>query len=142
MQEQVCSTHVEMFLILFPPIIQTPGLLHACGDVSFRKPLDIRLAWFAPRMWRCFHGRRHGQDAGWVCSTHVEMFLTSFLPPDSLFSLLHACGDVSGSDNTIQISDSFAPRMWRCFWPYPALVWREEVCSTHVEMFLFEADLF
>ena len=50
----VCSTHVEMFP---RPICRrrcSPGLLHACGDVSAPIGSKHGLYTFAPRMWRCF----------------------------------------------------------------------------------------
>ena len=73
----VCSTHVEMFPNPCPADRRRTCLLHACGDVSVPEFETWGPLGFAPRMWRCFHRRRHGQDAGWVCSTHVEMFLST-----------------------------------------------------------------
>ena len=112
---KVCSTHVEMFPAYIRYLSAQEGLLHACGDVSGIKIFKDVSSGFAPRMWRCFHFRLSFSLRPFVCSTHVEMFLTSRFSQDVKSSLLHACGDVS------------VPR----FVPLLTLL----VCSTHVEMF-------
>ena len=71
---------------------------------------------FAPRMWRCFQLVAFGYSLSVVCSTHVEMFLTSGPCADATGCLLHACGDVSGQVKEMDEPFVFAPRMWRCFW--------------------------
>ena len=92
---RVFSTHVEMFLVLYPPAMKAYRFLHACGDVSMQRLYDVGGLRFSPRMWRCFHKRSQGNERRQVFSTHVEMFPSSTL----LFFLgagfLHACGDVS-----------------------------------------------
>ena len=136
LRTKVCSTHVEMFLDLSTRLGLAACLLHACGDVSDKSSGTSRTARFAPRMWRCFQRCRHSDQAGQVCSTHVEMFPHMVQKYLGKTSLLHACGDVSRFADRRSVSVEFAPRMWRCF-PAPA----EDpaarvVCSTHVEMFL------
>ena len=91
----VCSTHVEMFLLVCICTMLVLCLLHACGDVS---PVVF--------------GQVHSAA---VCSTHVEMFLSERWQMHSMDSLLHACGDVSCIDSLCVIWYMSAPRMWRCF---------------------------
>ena len=50
----VCSTHVEMFLSIWPIHRAPMSLLHACGDVSYDRPEVKGEIKFTPRMWRCF----------------------------------------------------------------------------------------
>ena len=71
---EVCSTHVEMFLLPEIYDLLGGGLLHACGDVSTAAQLQTTLEGFAPRMWRCFPSTRVESMEEGVCSTHVEMF--------------------------------------------------------------------
>ena len=74
----VCSTHVEMFPSIMPVTINCASLLHACGDVSFEGSSDAPAYPSAPRMWRCFHSSMMHLAFHSVCSTHVEMFPSSF----------------------------------------------------------------
>ena len=92
---------------------------------------------FAPRMWRCFFFRTKSFAESSVCSTHVEMFPRQDQEKQSLFCLLHACGDVSRSRALRTSCQWFAPRMWRCFSGRVGCPGIVLVCSTHVEMFLF-----
>ena len=94
-QRQVCSTHVEMFLVKMTLDESEKGLLHACGDVS--------------------SGCKHVQIHSCVCSTHVEMFPISIMRHLLEPCLLHACGDVSPLGTRRDARHTFAPRMWRCF---------------------------
>ena len=131
----VCSTHVEMFLCLMALLVLLVGLLHACGDVSlgvfgFQGRFE-----FAPRMWRCFLLGLLKHFHRVVCSTHVEMFLTTRGRGLIRGSLLHACGDVSKRPTTTHSTSEFAPRMWRCFFESCYVYGFSLVCSTHVEMF-------
>ena len=92
---EVCSTHVEMFLLLKLSTFQQDSLLHACGDVS-DSPTGFHFAVeSAPRMWRCFSAADHRALEEDVCSTHVEMF--------------------PGAWNFMADTSSSAPRMCRCF---------------------------
>ena len=132
----VCSTHVEMF-----PGIHSPGalrirLLHACGDVSISRPSALPSALSAPRMWRCFLDENAPPMFVGVCSTHVEMFLAGLYLTSAGVSLLHACGDVSIILISHEDMSKSAPRMWRCFFSISTVLTFDEVCSTHVEMFL------
>ena len=70
---------------------------------------------FAPRMWRCFQLVAFGYSLSVVCSTHVEMFLTSGPCADATGCLLHACGDVSCVLKRSTALCTSAPRMWRIF---------------------------
>ena len=49
--------------------------------------------------------------------------------------ILHACGDVSASDELAGAKYKYSPRMWRCFYGYLHLQYIRGVFSTHVEMF-------
>ena len=91
----ICSTHVEMFPVRFPEKGTRQDLLHACGDVSTAKRERGRTRPSAPRMWRCFQSAVDSSDISVICSTHVEMFLSSSRLKARSGYLLHACGDVS-----------------------------------------------
>ena len=64
------------------------------------------------------------------------MFLTSEKTERNRVRFLHACGDVSSFTFEKRISVLFSPRMWRCFAQRRSRMTRQEVFSTHVEMFL------
>ena len=113
----VCSTHVEMFLSIRHFATNRLGLLHACGDVSV---LVDRT-----------------KVPSTVCSTHVEMFLSDCNGHREEPCLLHACGDVSNKVFNQPLGVSSAPRMWRCFPSLSEIQKIHDVCSTHVEMFLY-----
>ena len=92
-------------------------MLHARGDVS-DSPVTYNVdVSYAPRTWRCFYNSRAYTGEVMVCSTHVEMFLTSDQICKLKESMLHARGDVSH----FLVGDMV----------------RIKVCSTHVEMFLY-----
>ena len=113
---EICSTHVEMFLVGTSTGITERHLLHACGDVSFLPAPSSISPESAPRMWRCFWDAGLFDVAPHICSTHVEMFLST------KFSTLSPMRS--------------APRMWRCFLYMQRDDWVGWICSTHVEMFL------
>ena len=71
----ICSTHVEMFLLILATFLLAGYLLHACGDVSDAQYADDARRESAPRMWRCFHFCWNHPLLEVICSTHVEMFL-------------------------------------------------------------------
>ena len=113
-------------------------------------------------MWRCFHASELHYLHVQICSTHVEMFLSSVSRFILAVHLLHACGDVSDlarkamselrsaprmwrcfyaadvstPHSSYGISQASAPRMWRCFSEGPVEEREATICSTHVEMFL------
>ena len=91
----ICSTHVEMFLPAARRSLKQQNLLHACGDVSDSPDIHDDFITSAPRMWRCFLGPAFVPAAHPICSTHVEMFLSSSRLKARSGYLLHACGDVS-----------------------------------------------
>ena len=92
---QVCSTHVEMFLMFMM--------------------LGFPLSSYAPRTWRCFLLFGYDVHDDLVCSTHVEMFplRVNYLPRK--VRMLHARGDVSRSSCLRRPKEVYAPRTWRCF---------------------------
>ena len=91
----ICSTHVEMFLLKNDVYRGKIHLLHACGDVSIAALIWSHTLSSAPRMWRCFQLLLFDSCPSGICSTHVEMFLRSWLPSS--------------------LPPKSAPRMWRCF---------------------------
>ena len=129
----ICSTHVEMFLMLITLLASMANLLHACGDVSAGAYSSTLGESSAPRMWRCFCPSLPARSPSAICSTHVEMFLQADAKGWTSRHLLHACGDVSAmvvkmrehllhacGDVSVGIINhhvtfSSAPRMWRCF---------------------------
>ena len=112
---KICSTHVEMFLLILSKSQINSHLLHACGDVSpFVLYLDF--GWkSAPRMWRCFLPFLRWRHSKAICSTHVEMFLDEIHLKLAAKDLLHACGDVSLYELVDWRYSQSALRMWRCF---------------------------
>ena len=138
--QEVCSTHVEMFLPLFTASCMLRCLLHACGDVSPPSPSEGYGSKFAPRMWRCFLAEIFDWADWAVCSTHVEMFHLFAVHCSIVCGLLHACGDVSSVSVSCSGFPEFAPRMWRCFPVFGTQSLPQKVCSTHVEMFPGRAD--
>ena len=125
-----------MFPSDIPDRLRGDSLLHACGDVSVSGTLTGWNSSFAPRMWRCFYVATEITLNNGVCSTHVEMFLTSLYQAVDDPGLLHACGDVSYTIGDVWGWAKFAPRMWRCFLLLAPAHLSTPVCSTHVEMFL------
>ena len=124
-----------MFLLILHVVNAKRRLLHACGDVSHSAFLSRPTRRSAPRMWRCFHSPGYLDMTSSVCSTHVEMFLSSSHSPFHPDRLLHACGDVSSRSSPLSPYFGSAPRMWRCFLADGDLAAPLDVCSTHVEMF-------
>ena len=134
--DYVFSTHVEMFLVVFMIPVLLLRFLHACGDVSKRISRTLCSSLFSPRMWRCFYERAGEERAGWVFSTHVEMFRSRLISRRNLMSFLHACGDVSRQEDEAPWRRLFSPRLWRCFRSVYGRSFLLTVFSTHVEMFL------
>ena len=95
--QDVCSTHVEMFLSLLLKCVHCLRMLHARGDVSITISAQGLMIMYAPRTWRCFHCQHSCQEPSQVCSTHVEMFPHRIHKVIKVICMLHARGDVSVS---------------------------------------------
>ena len=110
-------------------------MLHARGDVSGTDNEIVISRSYAPRTWRCFHLMQSYLQIRKVCSTHVEMFLTTRQIPPEKLCMLHARGDVSTGIRSRSSLPTYAPRTWRCFLLSIRKGIKCHVCSTHVEMF-------
>ena len=115
------------------PSCQT--FLHVCGGVSRQTQVVYLHSAFSPRMWRCFHLAcmfapcAHFSPRMWRCfanglgeginatlfSTYVEVFPWLLLGFLRWIAFLHVCGGVSKYVFAGRASNSFSPRMWRCF---------------------------
>ena len=133
----ICSTHVEMFLFFVIHGLMVLYLLHACGDVSWLDSWHPLCRRSAPRMWRCFRRYLRLDFGRVICSTHVEMFPCMSWSTGDTANLLHACGDVSTLVPWKRLCPRSAPRMWRCFCMPLSVSRITQICSTHVEMFLW-----
>ena len=86
-------------------------------------------------MWRCFLSTAYRQRSKRIFSTYVEVF------PDKPTSLpyrvyfLHVCGGVSLFLAISLDSNSFSPRMWRCFLARRTQKATGGIFSTYVEVF-------
>ena len=112
---EVCSTHVEMFLIYKEASKAIECMLHARGDVSVFDTMRDSCYRYAPRTWRCFFLSKWLSKTIPVCSTHVEMFQEISTVEAFKIGMLHARGDVSRSITSFGSVVSYAPRTWRCF---------------------------
>ncbi len=86
-------------------------------------------------MWRCFLYDFISYHFVNIFSTYVEVFPTRAIRADNPHHFLHVCGGVSLFLAISLDSNSFSPRMWRCFLARRTQKATGGIFSTYVEVF-------